>query len=599
MSKLFSYGDVRNHPHRSGFDLAKRRAFTAKVGEILPVYWKLVLPKDKFNLKLQHFTRTMPVNTAAYTRIKEYFDWYYVPLRLLNKNLTQAFVDMVENPVQATSLTENRTVVKDIPYLPKSTLQTLLCTQAAGADATSLPANLANAYKDDVGFPACASSYKLFSYLSYGNIMNTDDGPQKLGYTTSSRMQSASLAALSFKRVNNPNLNLLPCFAYQKIYCDHFRFEQWEKNQPYTYNFDYYTGGALIQQTSGFTEIVKDYFFGTMRYCNFQKDEFFGQLPAQQLGDIATVDVGEDAYLFVTSSGTANPNRILSATRSSSDTVDIRTPTYTNALVPATQQIKVAQAQFDILSLRFAECLQRYREISQCANQDYKDQIKAHWDVNLSQALSDRCVWIGGESSSIDITEVVNQTLTENSADIKGKGIGSGSSFEEFKASEPGVIMCLYHAIPLLDYIVTGFDPQLGWTSTEDLPKPEFDNIGLQAYYPTYIFDSYPGVEIGGPFPSGYVPRFFELKTSIDDVVGAFTTTLGSWDPGFSINELVLSVSESDLGLDYHNFKVNPVVLNQIFTTAATSAVDTDQLLVNCYIDVKAVRQFDYDGMPY
>lgn len=43
-------------------------------------------------------------------------------------------------------------------------------------------------------------------------------------------------------------MNILPLAAYQKIYCDYFRFEQWEKAQPYTYNFDYYSGGNILTE---------------------------------------------------------------------------------------------------------------------------------------------------------------------------------------------------------------------------------------------------------------------------------------------------------------------------------------------------------------
>ena len=103
-SSLFSYGDVRNHPHRSGFDLSRRICFTSKAGELLPVYYKLVYPGDKFNIRHQLFTRTQPVNTAAYTRIREYLDWYFVPLRLINKNLPQALMNMQNNPVQASGI---------------------------------------------------------------------------------------------------------------------------------------------------------------------------------------------------------------------------------------------------------------------------------------------------------------------------------------------------------------------------------------------------------------------------------------------------------------------------------------------------------------
>lgn len=117
-SNLFSFGDVRNHPHRSGFDLSRRICFTSKAGELLPVYYKLVYPGDKFELRHQLFTRTQPVNTAAYTRIREYLDWYFVPLRLINKNLPQALMNMQNNPVQASAIGTNKIVTNDIPYFP-------------------------------------------------------------------------------------------------------------------------------------------------------------------------------------------------------------------------------------------------------------------------------------------------------------------------------------------------------------------------------------------------------------------------------------------------------------------------------------------------
>ena len=114
---LFNMSAVKNHPRRSGFDLSNRVCFTSKAGELLPVFWDIVYPGDSFKIKTQLFTRTQPLNTAAYTRIREYLDFYFVPLRLINKNLPTALMQMQDNPVQATGLSSNKVVTTEIPWV--------------------------------------------------------------------------------------------------------------------------------------------------------------------------------------------------------------------------------------------------------------------------------------------------------------------------------------------------------------------------------------------------------------------------------------------------------------------------------------------------
>ena len=80
---------VRNNVSRNGFDLSTKRNFTAKCGELLPVMCKEVIPGDKVKIDLSAFTRTMPVNTAAFARIREYYDFFFVPFsHLWNRSNT-------------------------------------------------------------------------------------------------------------------------------------------------------------------------------------------------------------------------------------------------------------------------------------------------------------------------------------------------------------------------------------------------------------------------------------------------------------------------------------------------------------------------------
>jgi hypothetical protein len=123
MASYTGMSNLQNHPHRSGFDIGRKNAFTAKVGELLPVYWDISMPGDKYKFNVEYFTRTQPVETSAYTRLREYFDFYAVPLRLLWKSAPSVLTQMQDvNQVQALSLTQNLALGTYLPSLPLSLL---------------------------------------------------------------------------------------------------------------------------------------------------------------------------------------------------------------------------------------------------------------------------------------------------------------------------------------------------------------------------------------------------------------------------------------------------------------------------------------------
>ena len=118
MASYTGMSNLQNHPHRSGFDIGRKNAFTAKVGELLPVYWDISMPGDKYKFNIEYFTRTQPVETSAYTRLREYFDFYVVPLRLLWKSAPSVLTQMQDiNQIQALSLTQNLALGTYLPSI--------------------------------------------------------------------------------------------------------------------------------------------------------------------------------------------------------------------------------------------------------------------------------------------------------------------------------------------------------------------------------------------------------------------------------------------------------------------------------------------------
>ena len=632
MANVMSLKHLKNNVSRNSFDLSMRKAFTAKVGELLPVFCKEVLPGDKFNFKLNSFTRTSPVNSAAYTRIKEYYDYFFVPYRLLWRYFDQFITQTAQsNPQFASSI--------DKASVPLAQSTPLLQVN----DVCNLLNAFHNAYKDNAsanhsaslnlfGFDRSECMYKLLMYLGYSGLIGNDG-------TAANRKYLAPNGNLVF--------NPFPLLAYQKIYMDYFRDEQWETNSPQCYNIDYQTGTSPLLSLAPLfgsvsaPRLSKDYNLFDLRYSSWNKDLFMGVLPSPQTGDTAIIgNFGFPDTLDI-SGGTLS----LDGNQEQVSDVDIRGWSTTNPANPTAQtmyfesgdrdyavgksSLELSSSQLSsisVLALRQAEALQKWKEISISGKQDYKDQIEKHFGVSVPAVRSNLCDWIGGTSSNLDISEVVNTNLqgindsgSTVAPDIAGKGLGVAEGNEHFEASEHGLVLCLYHAVPLLDYGIQVTDPMLLKGSVYDYAIPEFDKIGMQPL-PSLCL----GIQAVGGKPSldgiatddqviykyktfGYVPRYAEYKTSIDQVVGAFSSTLRYWSAPVDetyINNYMQSLAKFYGGSSYPSasymlFKVNPHILDSIFVGNADSTYDSDTFLINSYHDIKVVRNLDRDGLPY
>lgn len=608
---------VKNHPRRSGFDLSNRVCFTSKTGELLPVFWDIVYPGDSFKIKTQLFTRTQPLNTAAYTRIREYLDFYFVPLRLINKNLPTALMQMQDNPVQATGLSSNKIVTTDIPWIPIG----MASNDYSSFTGFAFLRKDSSVVENLLGFDSFTMSAKLLMYLRYGNFLpsSVNDEQKSLGLSDSLDLRSSESSSTGYT-----SMHILPLAAYQKVYADFFRFTQWEKNQPYTYNFDWYSGGNVLTSLTS-ASLAKKYYSDdnlfTLRYANWPKDMFMGVMPDSQLGDVSIVDASGSEGTFPVGLLDVNDGTLRAGLIARSNSAPAaQSPLEMRTSAPLTadttygvyaQRAAGLASSFSVLQLRMAEAVQRYREVSQFADQDARGQIMAHFGVSLSPVLSDKCVYLGGSSSNIDLSEVVNTNITgDNIAEIAGKGVGTGQGSFSGQFDEYGIIIGIYHNVPLLDYVITGQPQNLLYTNTADLPFPEFDSIGMQTIqFGRFVNSKSVSWTSGVDYrvqTMGYLPRFFDVKTRYDEVLGAFRSTLKNWvaplDPSYVSKWLKSSVTSSGkltLNLNYGFFKVNPRVLDNIFNVKCNSSIDTDQFLTALYMDIKAVRNFDYDGMPY
>jgi hypothetical protein len=622
MAHFTGLKELQNHPHKAGFDIGSKNLFTAKVGELLPVYWDFAIPDCDYDIDLAYFTRTRPVQTAAYTRIREYFDFYAVPCDLLWKSFDSAVIQMGEvAPVQSKTLLDPLTVGTDIPYCYLRDLHNALLFSVGNTSlgsTVSVPAGFGNIF----GFNRGDTSFKLLSYLNYGNLVLSTStlvgGVANRWWNAS--FTSSGVPNYSQKYLNNNAVSLFPLLTYQKIYQDFFRWSQWENADPTSYNVDYYNGSGSLFGPSGLSSSIpadNDYWkrdnMFSLRYCNWNKDMFTGLLPNSQFGDVAVVNLGDSGsgtipvgFLSDTDVFTRAFNATAMSTVSDTSPMGISGSQAVSARQPMVARINNADvASFSILALRQAEALQKWKEITQSVDTNYRDQIKAHFGINPPASMSHMAQYIGGVARNLDISEVVNNNLRDDDSEavIYGKGVGTGSGKMRYHTgSQYCIIMCIYHAMPLLDYAISGQDPQLLCTSVEDLPIPEFDNIGMEAVPSSTLFNSSRFTNIGVNDFLGYNPRFWPWKSKIDRVHGSFTTTLRDWVAPIDDSYLEKWFSPKDgkaASISWPFFKVNPNTLDSIFAVAANSIWETDQLLINCDVSCKVVRPLSQDGMPY
>lgn len=606
MANIMDFKSVRNNVHRAGFDLSSRMCFTAKVGEMLPVkYWDL-LPGDSFKIDGKSFMRTLPVQKATFGRVREYYDFYFVPYNLLWDKF-ESWIVQTKNAYHAKSNLAAADNFKTSPYFTDADIVGAYTSMGNGES----QAYLDYWHKDSNKAKwAQGDMEKLLRYLGY---------PLTLAPTG----------------VENIALNPFPLLAYHKIYQDYFRFSQWEDAAPWTYNLDYILSEDKLHMDitgmmSGRKANTPTIF--TLHHVNFDKDLVNGMLPQPQYGDVAIAgplsgDFSGLSAFWSRTGNTCNVSFTAEAHRegypfyplgydakstTSDSSVDPSSPrlngyggspvrTVLKYFSPNGQDLHIPvqgsnmTAGLSILVLRQAEALQKWKEITLSGDSDYKEQISKHWNVPSSQYNSYRCQYLGGFARNLDVSEVINTNLQgeEGVADIAGRGLSASNGKINFKNNDLyGLIMCIYHAKPIVEWNSTNIlHPCLTKVKSTDYAIPEFDSIGMQPLLRINIM--YNG---NSPMtPAGYVPRYAEYKTDLDLYKGSFTSTNVNW----ILPHTLTTVSQTQTPLTYRAFKVPPDICDNMFVSKADYFNSSDQLLNTIYFDVKAVRNLSRDGMPY
>ena len=641
--KIMSGPKPKNQRSQNAFDLSKNIGFTAKLGEILPLYYFDVSPNDKVKIDFNAFTRTVPLNQSGFLSVREHYNAYFVPYRLLYKAMPAFLTQMFDE----TNMANTSTTQSEIPQsLPMISLESLI----------SAIHRCERSQYDDAGMCRPYQVLKLLSYLKY---------------------QADALSI--FKHEGSTYVNIMPLLAYHKIYNDYFRLQQWELPNAATFNCDYFASSAspvidlrdFFVVKDGKTSFVSQKTMFDMEYCSFPQDMFTGVVPQQQYGTVSTITLNQqvtplDNFIKLANDGAAfeipdvttegqedaamsnagQPNskfHTLGIKVGMNDDyhpvnrIAMHYTDKTGFFGSLRSALSELQANINALQLRQLKAEQRWKEITQLHKKDYKSQIDAHFGKSISSNLSTVCYYIGGLQKDLSLNTVINNNLVDGDADNKAFGTSNGKSSCRFTAQEHGIVMIVYNATILPQYETFGLSPVNVKNVPTDFLLPEYDKIGYEEVDPRFLFVN----KKFDQFRLGYAPRYYDYKTSYDEYLGGFNRYVSD----FITNQGKLSTAEKgyistaafpgytaslDFGkyfkpgiihlpgpeaFDYRAFKVRPDLLNDICITQVQTASQADdyqwsepeylsntligdQFLCRCQIGVTQVETCSRFGLP-
>lgn len=584
---VFNLNVARAHLDRNAFDLSHNDVFSCAPGMLLPISTTEVLPNEHYEINPQIFLRTMPLNSAAFVRLRQHIEFFFVPMRVLCRQFNQ-FVVGTKYPISAIESLNSFT-----GKLPNTSIKFI--SQALNK-ATQADSNL-----DGMGSDVKTQAVRLLDLLGYGitSVDSLNEGKLPTNYL----------------------LSVFRLACYQKIYSDYYRNPYYESVDVSSFNLDNYFGKQISGSLTSVSDRAVLRSLLRLRYRNWAKDYFTAVQPQFEGAPFVTRNV--DMSSFQTLSH-VNDDSFASATLVPSNDAktslgDVKAPySRVSSLVPVSPISDFSDLEnlnLSVHNIRAAFALDKLLRLQQQAgNGSYGEQIRNRFGAaNVHDDW--KAQYLGGSSAPISISEVITTANTASNVgdgltgDIYGKASGVNDGRIVFDSREHGIIMGIFSVSPEADYNATGVDPHNTKLSFEQFFQPEFDRLGKQPLNSFQLSLTKPADFSSSASWSdkviGYQNRYMEYKTGVDKVHGAFCTggSLSAWsaprNTGLVLNGDVTVGANGSLEYNVYSFKVSPKILNSICSVEFSgSSLDTDPIIVDAHIGIKAIRPMSVSGEP-
>lgn len=573
--------------------------FSSIPGVLTPLFCQYMAPGEKISGYADMITRTNEFQTAAFARINQTIEYFFVPASKLNQVFNEWFFNIDDRPttLRPAELPER---AQTLPSVSPKKVRQLLTGLAADYQDFESPVSQAIRLLFHYRYPV----YQLFD-SRFDNIWSRPD-------------------AQNYLLLNLWNIPLVPFQVYQACYYDYYRNSLWENNDVEAYNTDdwmtslsgetitaerlhkimrlhlrnqdsdYYTAvkPSPLQNATGMLNIagvrenallaVNDWLSGTGMSFSFGQSQGSNanvtlgsdgsDVPDPALSGNGSM-IGRSAYR---AEGTGDSNQYHTVNQETigsnvwnarfegrggtkavlvgqADDTNIRFE-HTHPIIgldinslTGPLGINVTNWQAIVSSLkqsvntqaiRVIFALEKLAKITSLAGKHYDDQVLAHYGFKVPKSWSNEVQLIGQQRSQIAIQEVVsNVTVPEGSqaGEIFGKGYGVMNDKNAFDFTAP------VHGYFIAIYSAT--------------PERTYTPSGNPKEYAQFRREDYPQPELMnlGQQPlffsewslsgipenpvTGWQWRYMELKTRVPMSIGAFARV--SYTPGSTENGIL------------------------------------------------------------
>lgn len=574
---------------RYSHDLSFDRSWTSSTGHIIPVVHDLLNAGETIECSVDLKTRMQPLLRPAMLDIHQKIKYFFVPMSMLY-SLWEP-IRMQVDDFFSSSLNKSALGRKD--GYPIVNFQSYF--QNYQFDDEITPANKSSYHCGDTNAPNMNARFQVFDQWHQGCLRLFD----ALHMSPLVVMQGSSIVSggsvLYQWDTYCPNVFPYALLAYQAIYFNYFRDEDYEVQDNECYNFDKNFGSS-----SAITTQASIHKLVGLRYVNRFKD-FFMNVHASPLlaGTSLLNDPNSGQYLsdanrwlYDVARTNVRPSQDASNLFNNNNTglSDVRTTGYTpsnNAQYGSTSPGAVVNAS----QLRLLFAVDKLLTVTGRARKRVDDQILAHFGFNVPTDIKHNIQYIGEQDGSFGVGDVISTADTGASGSVLGElagkayGVVNGQGVKKFTAPCDGVFIGLYYAMPKVRYNA-GFDRVNAVANRTDLFIPEFDHLGMQPmfYYQLNQRTSYSGGTGDADKIYGWQWRYEQYKRKFNSVSLAFTNEtinpavvghndLSAWTPVIRPDQY--SVFHTS---DFVSLKVTPHDLDNIMVMPFKSTFSSTDL---------------------